>query len=278
MELPNTQPTLLLVGARGRMASLFKPVLSSANIQIIESDQGDIVSEEVLDNLDYLWLSVPMSEVVSVAKSFLNRIPTHTCICDINSVKGKLFELYKNYPNEVLSLHPMFGPFVESLQGQKLVVCRSAASSKGDLLLKAIENSGVLLRQSTAEEHDKVMALIQVLIHFNKMVVAKVLRDQEIPIEQTLEFTSPIYRLELSIIARMFGQSAELYSHIQSDNNYAPAIREHFVEVAQDLASSLANQDHSMIKDIFDQSSEYFQAFASENLNPINLKKSEEKN
>ena len=63
-------------------------------------------------------------------------------------------------------------------------------------------------------EHDKAMAVIQALRHFATFSFGKFLFERQIALDQTLEYSSPIYRLELGMVGRLFAQDPTLYSEI----------------------------------------------------------------
>ena len=262
---------LILIGAKGKMAQRFLPLFQEISLDVIEKDLSSQNTLEEITPLEYqeaayIWISVPMEHSAKVAQHILPFVAPQTCICDVNSIKHGLFEVYKNYPNEILSLHPMFGPFVQDLAGQKMIVCRQHPTASGDRLLSLFQEKSIALHATSAEEHDRMMSIIQVLIHFNKMVVASVLESQGTSLRETLKFTSPIYRLELSVIARMFAQPAGLYAHIQTDNPFAEQIRKQFIETAENLALSLDSGEHKLIEDLFKDSTEFFSDFSAEGL------------
>ena len=79
-------------------------------------------------------------------------------------------------------------------------------------------NAGMRVKECSPEEHDRMMSVIQVLFHVTTMLMGRVLRDLEVDINETLEYTSPSYRLEMSLVGRMFAQSGVLYSAITEMN------------------------------------------------------------
>ena len=58
------------------------------------------------------------------------------------------------------------------------------------------------------------MEIVQALRHFATFCFGQFLFEQRAEIERTLEFSSPIYRLELGMVGRLFAQDASLYSEI----------------------------------------------------------------
>ena len=73
---------------------------------------------------------------------------------------------------------------------------------------------GSILLKSTAQEHDAVMGIVQTLRHFATFAFGQFLHRKRINLQRTLEFSSPIYRLELGMVGRLFAQDPSLYAEI----------------------------------------------------------------
>jgi len=58
------------------------------------------------------------------------------------------------------------------------------------------------------------MAYIQVMRHFNTFVYGQHLKGEDPNLESLTMFSSPIYRLELAMVGRLFAQSPQLYADI----------------------------------------------------------------
>ena len=73
---------------------------------------------------------------------------------------------------------------------------------------------GSIIIQTNAQEHDEIMGLVQALRHFATFAFGQFLRRKRINLHRTLEFSSPIYRLELVMVGRLFAQDPSLYAEI----------------------------------------------------------------
>ena len=58
------------------------------------------------------------------------------------------------------------------------------------------------------------MAVVQALRHFATFTFGRFISRQNIDLFRSLEFSSPIYRLELGMVGRLFAQDPALYSGI----------------------------------------------------------------
>ena len=75
---------------------------------------------------------------------------------------------------------------------------------------------GATLNRISAIEHDQGMTLIQALRHFTSFVYGVHLAEEDPKLEQLMSLSSPIYRLELAMVGRLFAQDAQLYGDIMS--------------------------------------------------------------
>jgi prephenate dehydrogenase len=128
---------------------------------------------------------------------------------------------------------------------------------------KLFETFGAETIDSTAEEHDAQMALIQVLVHEKTMVLGSVLERLKADLSRSLQFASPIYRTELAMIGRMFSQRAELYADILTSNEDATRLSHLFEQEAGHFARAVSMHDRETVLKRFRQVADYMQDFAS---------------
>jgi chorismate mutase/prephenate dehydrogenase len=81
-------------------------------------------------------------------------------------------------------------------------------------LLDQLAVWGSVLVEAEADEHDRTMGIVQALRHFATFAFGEYLCAREVPISRTLEVSSPIYRLELGMVGRLFAQDPSLYAEI----------------------------------------------------------------
>ena len=91
-------------------------------------------------------------------------------------------------------------------------------------MLEQIAIWGARIVEAEPERHDNAMQLVQAMRHFSTFVYGLNLCKEEADIDTLLQFSSPIYRLELAMVGRLFAQSPELYADIifaQQDSQHA---------------------------------------------------------
>ncbi len=106
----------------------------------------------------------------------------------------------------VLGLHLMFGPDVGSVAKQVLVYCDGGQPETYQWLFEQLQVWGARLHRISTLEHDQNMVFIQALRYFTTFAYGLHLAEENVQLEQLLALYSPIYRLELAMISRLFVQ------------------------------------------------------------------------
>ena len=105
------------------------------------------------------------------------------------------------------------------------------------------------------------MAVVQVLTHFATEVMGKALKDIAVSLETTLNFTSPVYLMELLMTARHFAQSPELYGSIQMSNPLTGEVTAAFVRAATEHKAVVEAGDTAGMNAMFDEVRSFFGDF-----------------
>ena len=220
---PELRP-VVIVGGAGQMGRLFEKMLtlSGYQVRILEKNDWDR-APEILNDAGMVIVSVPI-HITEQTIARLPPLPEDCVLVDLASVKsGPLDAMLTAHPGPVVGLHPMFGPDCGSLAKQVVVYCDGRKPEAYQWFLEQIQVWGALLHRSSAAEHDQNMAFIQALRHFATFAYGLHLSKENVQLEQLLALSSPIYRLELAMVGRLFAQDPQLYADIimSSDNNVA---------------------------------------------------------
>jgi chorismate mutase/prephenate dehydrogenase len=87
-----------------------------------------------------------------------------------------------------------------------------------------------------------------------------------VSIDQTLQFTSPVYLMELLMTARHFAQSPDLYASIEMSNPATQQITTAFIHAAQQLQEVVRHQDRASFRNMFDEIRAFFGPFTDQAL------------
>ncbi|WP_394249034.1 bifunctional chorismate mutase/prephenate dehydrogenase [Vibrio profundi] len=207
--------SVVIIGGNGQLGGLFGRMftLSGYQVKVLGSQDWDR-ADEILDNAGLVVVTVPINLTQSVIEK-LGKLPSDCILCDLTSIKSKpLKAMLDVHQGPVVGLHPMFGPDVPSLAKQVIVYSDGRGEDSYQWLLEQFGIWGASLCQMDASEHDKGMTLIQALRHFTSFAYGLHLSKENPNIDQLLKLSSPIYRLEIAMVGRLFAQDPNLYGDI----------------------------------------------------------------
>lgn len=251
---------ITVVGGRGLMGCFFVDRLSAAghNVSVLEYD-GWEHADGLLGNADLVILCVPLKATVAVARRVAPYLSPTATLADIASTKVSIMRvMMESHTGPVMGLHPMFGPGPGSFLGQKVVTCPGRDPEASQWLLDLIEADGGKLITCTPDEHDRMMVAVQAIRFFANFTLGAFLAEEGIDIERSLEFASPLYRIEINTVSRLLAQSAALYIDILLASDERCEAIQRLVQTSDRLAKLLAHGDRSALISEFETAHKAF--------------------
>lgn len=246
---PNLRP-IVIVGGQGKMGQFFMKMLTLSGYTVRILDQNDwIHAESILLNVGVVFISVPIHLVKTVA----NKLPrlSHDCIVvDLSSIKNdSLKAILDVHSGPVLGLHPMFSPDSGNMIKQIVICCEARYPESYQWLLRQIKLWGAKIYRCNSIEHDRYMGFIQGLCHLITFTVGYHLLKENINLKKIISFSSPIFRLELVKLGRLFNQNPHLYADIimESKNNIV-LIKRYYKRLGKILILLEQNNKQEFIK------------------------------
>ncbi|WP_111739501.1 bifunctional chorismate mutase/prephenate dehydrogenase [Leminorella richardii] len=259
---------IVIVGGRGKMGQLFGRLFQLSGYQVRILEQEDWPNADaLLKDAGMVIVSVP----IHLTEEVIRRLPklSDDCILvDFASIKQKPMEaMLEVHSGPVLGLHPMFGPDVSSLAKQVIAYCDGRKPESYQWLLEQLQVWGSRLHAITPAEHDRNMAFIQALRHFATFTYGLNLSHEKAELEQLLALSSPIYRLELAMIGRLFAQDPQLYADIIMSSEENLALIKRYYACFGEAVAILEKGDKTAFIDNFNQVKDWFGDYASRFLN-----------
>ena len=127
------------------------------------------------------------------------------------------------------------------------------ADKKGkwyDKVYNYLASKNMRIIETTAEKHDYMMAVVQVLTHFSFISTASAIEKLKVDLNETENYESPIYNLMIDLIARIVSQNPYLTYYIQSMNNNGDKIRNTFAEAVIELRDVINSKDDEKFVEI----------------------------
>lgn len=259
---------VLLVGGAGAMGSYLNRWLADAGYRTRTLERGDWPNVAALcDDIDLALLSVPIGRTTAVIDHLAPHLPPDCILSDITSIKGApVSAMLAAHPGPVVGLHPLFGPATTSMDKQVVVTCPGRRAPDCQWLLDQFTAWGAIVIQADPVEHDQAMAVIQALRHFATFTFGKFLFERKVALDRTLEFSSPIYRLELGMVGRLFAQDPTLYSEIILASPERRALLRDYLASLQDSLSLIETGGKAAFETLFREIATWFDPFSDQAL------------
>ncbi len=256
---------VVVIGGRGKLGKVFVQLFSHSGYQteIVESEDWKD-SDCKFKDACLVLVSVPINVTHKVIQ-YLPQLPQDCVLADVTSIKEKPLQAMLNqHQGAVVGLHPMFGPDVNHINKQTIVVCHGRQQSGYTWLLQQFAVWGARLHEVSAEQHDQSMAFVQVLRHFSTVVYGAHLASENIDLDNIMAMSSPIYRLELAMVGRLFAQEPDLYTEIIFANPQNLEMMRRFKLQFESLLFLLASDNKTEFKKVFKKTSDWFGDYADE--------------
>nr|WP_303739453.1 prephenate dehydrogenase [Methanobrevibacter thaueri] len=231
----------------GRDHKKGKQIADEMNVNYIESNEG-------LANIsDILVISVPIQHTCDVIREVAPFMKSGSVMVDVTSVKeGPTKTMGEVLPDSVeyIPTHPVFGPRTTRLDNQVIVL---TADRKGKWYSKVYDylaSKNMRIIETTAEKHDFMMSIVQVLTHFSFISTASAIEKLSVDISETEDYESPIYNLMIDMIARIVSQNPYLTYNIQSMNSNGNKVRNALAEAVLELRDVINKGDEDEFIDI----------------------------
>ncbi len=218
-----------------------------------------------VENADITIFSTPISIIKKTIEQVAPYLKKWSLVSDVCSIKKFPSNALKKYSPKwvlVLPTHPMFGPSTWTIAWQIFVLTPLKQEDKSDnryIFLKSfLEKSWAKVIESNPVEHDKMMAVVQWLTHFDMFVLWETIKRLNIDVEKSLDFVSPIYKLILSSVWRYIYQHPKLHWDIQMYNDEVLNVHKVFMQTTNDFNKFVINKDEDSFINTILETNKYF--------------------
>ena len=257
---------VLIIGGAGQMGSLFAKLFEKSRYEVRILEQADWDhAQELCRDIDLALVSVPIEKTTQVIQKIAPLLPPRALLADLTSIKKEpMAQMMASHKGPVLGVHPLFGPSSTTLDKQIIVVTPGRESQECQWLTDQLGLWGGVVVKASPEEHDEAMELVQALRHFATFCFGRFLFQKKADIGRTLEFSSPIYRLELGMVGRLFAQDPGLYSEIIFATPKRRKLLREFIDSMEQHIDMLENNDKALFVDRFRDIAQWFGPFGGQ--------------
>lgn len=260
------KPLIGIIGGTGGMGQLFKKRFVSRGYKVIVASRRTKMSiEGCASKADVVIITVPINKTIDIIKKVGPLVKKEGLMMDLTSLKkGPVKAMLRFSKASVIGTHPVFGPSVGSFKNQTMVLCAARPGKWLDWLKGFLHKEGAKIKISTAEKHDRMMAVIQGMTHFSTIAVADAMKNLGVDVRESLEYTSPIYKLRMDMVGRILNQDPGLYADIEIGNPMTIKTVGQYIRSARKLEKVIKKKDRKGFVRIFKGAASFFGSFKRE--------------
>lgn len=259
---------ILIAGGRGSMGRYFHQWFQDAGYQVRILDRAGWSNVEALcSGIHMAMISVPIELTAATAGRIGPYLPEDCVLTDITSVKeSPLQAMLAAHKGPVVGLHPLFGPTTSTMDKQIVVVTPGRDDNACQWVIDQFAAWGSIILRADPKEHDDIMSIVQTVRHFATFAFGQFLCNRRINLSRTLEFSSPIYRLELGMVGRLFAQDAPLYSEIIFASPERRRLLKEYITSLKDNLEMIEADDRESFQAEFSKIASWFGPFSEQAL------------
>jgi len=195
---------------------------------------------------DIVIPSVPISTMKSILEQVGPLLHSANLVMDICSVKTYPVQwMTEILPPDVpfLATHPMFGPdsAADTLTGQKIILSRQRVDSdRYECIRDYLKSKGLVVIETTPEEHDRQMAATLALTHF----IGRSLAEYG---AEPFEIDTEGYKRLLFTLETVTHDTWELFTDMHRYNPFAKEMRDRFIAAMKRIDDRL-NSENTLIR------------------------------
>jgi len=193
---------------------------------------------------------VPISATAGVIADVGPHVKKGQVLMDLTSLKKYPVALMLQHSEaDVVGCHPLFGPSVTEPSGHNIVLCPGRGDAWYTWIKAIFEKTGYTVLERTPGEHDRMMAIVQVLNHLNTIALGMAIAEIGTELSEVNQFSTPIFKTKMEIVKKIFTESPELYADIIAGNPDTKEMLQTYERVVGKIIGLLAGGDGSRLKE-----------------------------
>jgi len=259
--------TVGIIGGKGKTGSQFARFFRDFGSEVLISDIGtELTNGELIEQVDVVIFSVPLHLSEEIIREEISQCKNKDqIVLDVSSLKQKQVKAMNKAKGQVIGMHPLFGPSKKDFEGLSMVLCPGKCSPRVISEVRGwFEEAGMKLSVMEPDEHDKLMAVVQVIPHLKTVLAGELLKEFGVNPKAPYDISTPIYKLELDIIGRIFSQDGMLYSAIIGQNPYTKTLMKSLKKIVKNYDRQVRTKDLKGMNDSFVEVQDFLGEFSKE--------------
>jgi len=254
------KPKVGILGGTGRMGSWFADLVKAYASEVFRVGRTTrITPAEIARECDVVVISVPIAQTVAIIKEVGPLVPEQGMLMDLTSIKKKPIEAMLRYSRaQIVGVHPLFGPAGPSDAGLRVAVCPGRGRDGLNWLTGILNDAGLAVTITSAEEHDQMMGLIQGVNHLSTLALGLCVSRSGLMLEELLSCSTRTFTKTLDRMRTMIEQPAWLFGSLLMDNPRALEFMDRYSKAAGDLIEISKEKDRASFERVFEELKAFF--------------------
>jgi len=244
-----------IIGGTGGIGRWFADFFADAGFTVHVSGRSSGMDvKEMTATCSVVIISVPIGATVEVIRTVGPMMPRDSLLMDFTSLKGEPVAcMLEASRSEVMGCHPLFGPDVSSMNGLNIILCPARADKWRHWAADVFSSAGAVVTESTTEEHDEFMAIVQGLNHFNSIMMGLAVRDSGLDGSVLQRFTTPLFSAKMAIVEKILTGNMRLYTDIITHNPHFGSMLTLYERNVTAVRECIENHDTERLTKLFEK-------------------------
>ena len=254
--MDTNKPVIGIVGSEGAygrwLAHFFRERMGLPVLGRDPAAADSLDVRKLIERCDVLVFSAPIRHTPALVADYVriaDGAERGKLWLDVTSVKSPAVAAMLQSRAEVVGLHPMTAPPKSpTLKGRVLVACEARLDAWRDWFERFIAATEAQCVAATPEQHDRVMALVQAMVHAAHLAQAGVIREYSTELgglEGLLPFRTAAFEMDAAILSRILSLNPAIYEDIQFGNPYVAGMLDRLVAQLSRLRDAVGQGDEA---------------------------------
>ena len=247
--------TVGIIGGTRGMGNWFAGLIRKENYTVhMCGRKTPLGIDEMAKLCNVIVVAVPISATAEVIKHIGPLLAKDKLLMDLTSLKKEPVELMlDNSPAEVIGCHPLFGPDLNEITGQNVILCPARGTKWFPWIKGVLEKNKLVVLETTPDKHDRMMAIVQVLNHLNTISLGMALAAADITPDEFNKFVTPLFKAKFDIVKKVLKESPELYADIITRNPDTNKMLDIYEKALADIRQSIKSGSSENLKEILEK-------------------------
>jgi len=242
---------ICIIGGTGRTGQFFNKIFLEDGFKTeLMGRKNYHRLKSIVNRSDLIIISIPVDKVKKILDDLSNIVKKEHAVIDFSSVMLNE-EILRKLKCGSAFVHPLFAPTIKNLGQANFIAVPINKNKNLDWFFHYLKSKGAFVKKSNVKAHEKLMAYIQALAHFNGILLAKTIADSDLSAEEIERFSTIFFRLQLDAISRIFSQTPEMYANIQFHNKMFLKLLDQYEENLKELKKVVAEKNHQAYEELF---------------------------